>query len=48
MVNSVLDMLHFRYSWNIQEEQLSRQMYAAGNQEGLEADSRYTVVGVTP
>lgn len=33
MMNSVLDALHFRYSWDIQVENLRRQMYVTRNKD---------------
>lgn len=38
MMHSVLDMLLFGFSWDIQVEKFRRPMSGSGNQEGLEAD----------
>ena len=49
MMNSVLDMLHVRYSWGAQVEKLRRQICVCGNQEEFEAGSIYfTVLKITP
>lgn len=49
MMNPVLDVLHFRYSWDIQVEKLRRQIYVSGNQKRCNAlDKYFTVLGIIP
>lgn len=44
MMNPVLDVLHFWYSWDIQVEKLKRQIYVSGNQKRCNAHGKYFTV----